>query len=240
MTDLRYARQIPVISPEGQKRLADASVLIAGAGGLGSPVATYLAMAGTGELIIADPDLVSEPDLNRQFLHATSSIGKKKVYSAAETLHAINPDITISAVPEMITQDTISRYAGEVEIIVDATDNFRARFVLNEFAQIHGITLVHGAVEECFGQVTTIIPGKTPCLSCIFPEVVDKDNAAIIGPAAGVIGSLQALEVIKWITRTGQLLAGRLLVWDGLSGKTEYLTLSKRKDCLVCRMKGEQ
>lgn len=235
MTGLRYARQIPVISPEGQERLADASVLIVGAGGLGSPVATYLTLAGTGELIIADPDQVHESDLNRQFLHATRSIGQKKVYSATETLHSLNPDITISAIPDAITQGTISRYAKDVEIIVDATDNFQARFILNEFSHNHNIPLVHGAVQECFGQVTTIIPGKTPCLSCIFPDVFEGGETAIIGAAAGVIGSMQALEVIKWITGTGELLAGRLMVWDGLSGRSELLNVSKRKDCQVCR-----
>ena len=223
-----------LVGAEGQKKLADSSVFIAGAGGLGSPVATYLALAGVGELIIADDDVVQESNLNRQFLHATKDIGKQKVYSACETLHALNPDITISAIPERITRDNIGMHTSDADIIVDATDNFETRYLLNETSVSRGIPLIHGAVEGFSGQLTTIIPGLTPCISCIFPSCPPPHETPIIGATAGVIGSLQAMEVVKYLTGNGRLLTGRLLIWDGLSGKTDYMTISRRVECSVC------
>nr|WP_319538365.1 HesA/MoeB/ThiF family protein [uncultured Methanospirillum sp.] len=231
----RYTRQLPLFGKEGQIKLADATVFIAGAGGLGSPVATYLAVAGVGELIIADDDLVQESNLNRQFLHVNRNIGMKKVYSAAETLSALNPDITLTAIPERITPETIKGMTKDADILVDATDNFATRYLLNEASLDAEIPLVHGAVEGFSGQMTTVIPGETPCLECLFPHPPPERETPVIGATAGVIGSLQAMEVIKYITGSGRLLAGRLLIWDGLSGRTEYLSLSPRQDCNVCQ-----
>jgi adenylyltransferase/sulfurtransferase len=234
MTDQRYCRQKPLLGTSGQEKLADASVFIAGAGGLGSPVATYLALAGAGELIIADHDIVSVSNLNRQFLHAVKDTGRKKVFSARETLCALNPDITIVAVPERVTRENIRDFIRDSDILVDATDNYETRYVMNEASLALHIPLVHGAVEGFSGQVTTIIPGQTPCLSCIFPHAPPASEVPVLGAAAGVIGSLQAMEVIKYITGTGHLLAGRLLIWDGGSGNTRYLKVSGRKNCPVC------
>jgi molybdopterin-synthase adenylyltransferase len=231
----RYARQLPLFGREGQKKLADATVFIAGVGGLGSPVATYLAMAGIGELIIVDDDQVQESNLNRQFLHANRNIGMRKVYSAAETLAALNPDLTITAIPERITPITVESQTDDADILVDATDNFETRYLLNERAFQAGIPLIHGAVEGFSGQLTTIVPGETPCLSCLFPKIPPAHETPVIGATAGVIGSLQAMEVIKYITGCGRLLAGRLLIWDGMSGRSDYLTLSIRSDCPVCQ-----
>ncbi|HWQ65998.1 MAG TPA: HesA/MoeB/ThiF family protein [Methanospirillum sp.] len=238
MTSERYIRQIPLFGSDGQEKLLDSCVLVAGAGGLGSPAATYLALAGVGEIIIADADVVDETNLNRQFLHATSNIGLMKVYSAASTLKALNPDISISACPESITSGTINGLVRDADIIVDAVDNYETRYVLNQAAIEHQIPLVHGAVEGFSGQMTTIIPGKTPCLACIIPESPPKRITPIIGATAGVIGSLQAMEVIKCITGTGTLLSGRLMIWDGSSGRTDYITLKQRSDCAVCTQEG--
>jgi len=234
MNTTRYIRQLPLFGREGQENLADATVFIAGAGGLGSPVATYLAVAGVGELILVDDDLVQESNLNRQFLHATCNIGMKKVYSAAETLSALNPDLTINAIPERIISENVSRLTEDADILVDATDNFTARYLLNEVALEKGFPLVHGAVEGFSGQITTIVPGETPCLACLFPHPPPEGETPVIGATAGMIGSLQAMEVIKYLTGSGRLLAGRLLIWDGLTGRSDYLTVSPRADCIVC------
>lgn len=234
MTGGRYHRQIPLIGAEGQERLADATVSIIGAGGLGSPVSTYLALAGVGELIIIDDDEISPSNLNRQFLHASADIGKKKACSAWRTLHALNPDVTITALPCRVTSGTVSACIHDADIIVDASDNYETRFLLNRAALSGRIPLVHGAVSGCSGQMTTIIPGKTPCLSCIIPHPSSAGQTPIIGAAAGVIGSLQALEVIKYLTGAGNLIAGRLLIWDGMTGKTDFFQISARKDCPEC------
>jgi molybdopterin-synthase adenylyltransferase len=235
-TGTRYSRQLSLLGREGQQKLADATVFIAGAGGLGSPVACYLAMAGIGELIIVDDDQVQESNLNRQFLHANRNIGMRKVYSAAETLTALNPDLTITAIPERITSETVETQTNDADILVDATDNFETRYLLNKTAIQSGIPLVHGAVEGFSGQLTTILPGKTPCLSCLFHRAPPERDTPVIGATAGVIGSLEAMEVIKYITGSGRLIAGRLLIWDGLSGRSDYLTLSTRRDCPVCQI----
>jgi adenylyltransferase/sulfurtransferase len=230
----RYKRQIPLIGREEQKNLSDATVFIAGAGGLGSPVATYLALAGIGELIIADDDVVQLSNLNRQFLHATKDVGSLKAYSAANTLSALNPDVTISAIPKRITAETISEIVHDAAVIVDATDNFETRYLLNKTAVDLQIPFIHGAVEGFSGQMTTIIPGSSPCFSCIFPHSPPQQSTPVIGATAGVIGSLQAMEVIKYLTGKGDLLTGRLLIWDGLSGRCDYLNVAKRSTCTVC------
>ncbi len=240
MMTTRYTRQLPLIGSEGQARLSKATVGIVGAGGLGSPVATYLALAGVGTLILADDDIVQESNLNRQFLHPTRNIGISKISSAAQTLTALNQDVTIRTFPERITSETICRFAEHANILVDATDNFEARYLLNWIALKMGIPLIHGAVEGFSGQMTTIIPGTTPCLSCLFPHPPPVRETPIIGATAGVIGSLQAMEVIKYLTGSGRLLSGRLLIWDGLAGRTEYLTVSVRPGCTACSTTHEE
>lgn len=234
MTDDRYSRQLPLIGTHGQEHLFQSSVFIAGTGGLGSPVATYLTLAGIGNLILADDDVVQESNLNRQFLHATHDVGVQKVYSAARTLSALNPDPTITACPERVTGGNVDRFVQDADIIVDATDNFETRYLLNDAAIRHQVPLIHGAVEGFSGQLTTIIPGKTPCLSCVFPLAPPKRQTPIIGATAGVIGSLEAIEVIKYLTGNGNLMTGRLLIWDGLSGRTDYLMISRRDNCSSC------
>lgn len=230
----RYKRQLPILGSEGQDALSRSTVCIVGAGGLGSPVATYLALAGIGGLILADDDIVQESNLNRQFLHATRDIGRQKVYSAAGTLQALNPDLTITACPERICSENVERFVQDADIIVDCTDNFETRYLLNGACMRLQVPLVHGAVEGYGGQMTTIIPGKTPCLSCLFPRAPPRKETPVIGATAGVIGCMQALEVIKYLTGSDHLMTNRLLIWDGLSGRTDHLAITRRESCDVC------
>jgi len=230
----RYERQIPLIGPEGQKKLEDATVLIAGAGGLGSPAATYLALAGVGELIIVDDDVIQESNLNRQFLHAASSVGLQKVYSAQATLKGLAPDISLIAYPERIDAASADRLAQDADVIIDALDNYETRFILHKSAWDAGVPFIHGAIEGFTGQLTSIIPGKTPCLSCLIPAAPPEEKVPVMGGTAGVIGSMQALEAIKFLTGTGTMISSRLLLWDGLSGRCEFLKIGKRKNCQIC------
>ncbi len=234
----RYIRQIPLINREGQERLSRATVFIAGAGGLASPVATYLALAGVGEIIIADGDRVEESNFNRQFLHSTRDQGKQKAYSAISTLNLLNPEISLVAIPEFIDEKNAGEIVKDADIIIDAVDSYKTRFLLNRIAHSHGIPLVHGAIEGFGGQVTTIIPGQTPCIACLIPDAPPVRTVPVIGAAAGVIGSIQAMEAIKLITGIGKPFAGELFIWDGLCGRTDLLPFKNRPDCPVCGKQG--
>lgn len=214
----RFERQIPLIGLEGQKKLGESTVLIAGAGGLGSPAATYLALAGIGELILVDDDVIQDSNLNRQFLHASQSVGLQKVYSAQATLEALQPDVSVAAYPERITAGSVERLIKDADLVIDALDNYESRFFLHEAAWKKGIPFIHGAIEGFSGQLTSIVPEKSPCLSCIIPGEPPSGKVPVMGATAGIIGSMQALEAIKYLTGTGSLISGRLLLWDGLSG----------------------
>ncbi|HJK47386.1 MAG TPA: HesA/MoeB/ThiF family protein [Methanocorpusculum sp.] len=230
----RYLRQIPVIGDDGQKKLEEATVFLAGCGGLGSPVAFYLAAAGVGHLRIADCDVVEETNLNRQILHRPDRIGMPKAASAKLTLEAFNPDIDVTAFSAFIDRNTVRRMIGDADIIVDAMDNFSARYILNEISQTLDIPLMHGGVAGLTGQVTLIIPRKTACLSCIFPDAKTTTVTPILGAAAGVIGSIQAEETIKYLTGTGDTLAGKLLLWDGAVNRMDVFSVKKSRRCPVC------
>ncbi|MGV8109571.1 HesA/MoeB/ThiF family protein [Methanospirillum sp.] len=230
----RFERQIPLIGPDGQKNLEDATVLIAGAGGLGSPAATYLALAGIGELIIVDDDIIQESNLNRQFLHAAGSVGLQKVYSAEATIHGLAPDTSIIAHSIRIDENSADRLVKDADIVIDALDNYESRFILHEAAWNADVAFIHGAIEGFSGQLTSIIPGSSPCLSCLITAVPPSEKVPVIGATAGVIGSMQALEAIKYLTKSGTMISGRLLIWDGLSGRTEFLKIGKRNNCPVC------
>lgn len=235
----RYLRQIPVIGEAGQNKLAGATVFLAGCGGLGSPVAFYLAAAGVGHLRIADCDVVEESNLNRQILHRPDRIGMPKAASAKLTLEAFNPDIEVTAFSAFIDETTAARMIGDADIIVDAMDNFAARYVLNEMSQTLGIPLMHGGVAGLLGQATLIVPGKTACLSCIFPEAKTTFGTPILGSIAGVIGSIEAGETIKYLTGTGETLAGKLLLWDGAVNTMELFSVKKSRRCPVCSCNSE-
>jgi molybdopterin/thiamine biosynthesis adenylyltransferase len=230
----RYIRQIPLIGEDGQERLRQATVLIAGVGGLGSPVAMYLAVAGVGNLILVDGDVVEPSNLNRQVLHSDEDIGRLKVLSAEEKIQVLNPEVEMIAVEEMITSENAVRIGSDAQIIVDALDNFSGRFVLDTLSRKRGVPLVHGAVSGFHGQATTFVPGQTACMRCLYGSAPPQESTPVMGVTAGVIGLIQATEVIKYLTGKGDLLCNRLLIWDGLRSQTEELAISRDPACPAC------
>jgi len=230
----RYKRQTMLFGDEGQERLKKAHIFIAGAGGLGSPIAIYLAVAGIGTITIVDMDVVDQSNLNRQILHTDRDVGKKKTVSAMEKLQKYNADITINAIDTRIDAENVAELVGRADGIVDAMDNYPVRYLLNRTALEKKIPFFHGAIRGFYGQVTTIIPGKTPCLECLFPKAPPKEVFPVVGVTPGVIGTIQATEVIKYLTKSGELLAGRLLIWDGLAATAEEISVEKNPDCTAC------
>lgn len=230
----RYRRQILLFGEDGQERLRNAKIFIAGAGGLGSPIAIYLAVAGIGTLTVVDMDVVERTNLNRQILHYDRDIGKKKTTSAEEKLREINPDITVRVIDTTIDEKNVTRLVGRSDGIVDAMDNFPTRYLLNETAIRKKIPLFHGAIRGMYGQTTTIVPGVTPCLKCIFPKAPPKEVFPVVGVTPGLIGTIQATEVIKYLIHDGRLLAGRLLVWDGMEAHAEEVCVERDPKCPVC------
>ncbi len=230
----RYARQMLMFGEEGQERLKSASVLVAGAGGLGTVISLYLAAAGIGHLRIIDCDVVEPSNLNRQILHWSGDIGRPKTASVADKLAALNPLIRIEAIIARITEESIEGMARGCDLIVDAMDNVPTRHLLNRAAVAQKIPFVHGAVRGFFGQATTVIPGKGPCLRCFFPESSPREAFPIVGAACGVIGSIEVAETIKLLTGKGEPLAGKLFIWDGLSGAAETIAIERNPSCPVC------
>ena len=230
----RYQRQILLFGEEGQERLKEAEIFIAGAGGLGSPVAIYLAVGGVGTLTVVDSDAVDRTNLNRQVLHTDRDIGVKKVASAREKLEALNPDITIRAIDAHIGEGTAAKLVGRADGIVDCLDNYPARYILNRVALGKEIPLFHGAVRGMYGQATTIIPGKTPCLACIFPKAPPEEEFPVVGVTPGLIGMVQVNEVLKYLLGTGDLLANRLFLWDGLQGQATEICVERNPACATC------
>jgi adenylyltransferase/sulfurtransferase len=230
----RYKRQMLLFGDEGQERLKKAHIFIAGAGGLGSPVSLYLAVAGVGTITIVDMDVVDQSNLNRQILHSDRDIGRKKTVSAEEKLAAINPDITVHAIDVRIDESNAAALVGKADGIVDAMDNYPIRYLLNDAAIRKNIPLFHGAIRGFYGQATTIIPGKTPCLKCIFPKAPPKEVFPVVGVTPGVIGTVQATEVIKYILKSGDLLTNRIFIWDGLAGRADEIYAERIPCCPVC------
>ncbi len=239
----RYSRQILLgeIGLEGQRRLAAARVLVIGAGGLGSPAALYLAAAGIGTLGIADQDRVEEHNLQRQLLHDTASVGQAKVDSAAQRLQAINPHIRIVPHPEGITPATARTIFSAYDVVLDGTDNFATRYLNNDAAFFAQRPLVYGSVYKFEGQVSVFAPTHGgPCYRCLFPEppaagsVPGCGETGVIGALCGIIGSMQALEVIKLITGVGEPLRGRLATYNALTCTQITLALPKDPHCPLC------
>lgn len=239
---LRYSRQImlPRFGYEGQQRLLEASVLIVGAGGLGSPAAMYLAAAGVGRLLLADDDAVDLSNLQRQILHAQRDIGRPKVESARERLLGLNPDVEVVALQARIDAQQLQALLAQVDAVVDASDNFATRFAINAACVAAGKPLVTGAAIRLEGQLSVFIPGRadSPCYRCLYREGEEPDQTCadngVLAPVVGVIGSLQALETIKLLTGIGQTLCGRLLVFDGLHHEWRTIRLPKDPHCPVC------
>lgn len=239
----RYARHLILdeVGEEGQARLLDARVVVIGAGGLGAPVSMYLAAAGVGTLVLVDDDEVDLTNLQRQIVHATDAVGRAKVASAAETLARINPGVRVDAVEGRLTADTAAEIVAGASAVVDGSDNFATRYLLNIACRAAGVPLVSGALSRFEGQLTTILPDPaTPCYRCVFPEAPDPaltpgcEEAGILGAVAGVIGTLQATETLKLLLGLGEPLTGRLLLYDALAPGFQEIHYGKRADCPDC------
>jgi adenylyltransferase/sulfurtransferase len=239
----RYARHIilPGIGGEGQQKLMDARVLVIGAGGLGSPASMYLAAAGVGTIGLVDFDEVELSNLQRQLLHDTSDVGRPKVDSGKERLDDINPNVEVVAHKTLLTSDNAFDILGDYDVIVDGTDNFPVRYLVNDATQMLGKPLVYGSIYQWEGQASVFLPGQeAPCYRCLFPEppppgtVPSCAEGGVFGVLPGIIGSVQAVEAIKLVLGVGEPLAGRLLIYDALSNEFTTVKLRWDPDCPVC------
>lgn len=233
----RYSRQLLIqgFGKGGQRKLKRSHVLVAGLGGLGSPAAMYLVAAGVGRLTILDAQRVELSNLNRQVLHWHLDVGRSKAGSAFEKLYAMNPSVKVEAKLEQITSKNVGRLIKGVDVVVDGMDNFPTRYLLNEACVRARVPFVHGAVEGLVGQLTTILPGKGPCLRCIVPtEPPRKPVFPVLGVTPGVIGCLQALEAIKLITGVGRPLVGEMLLFNGEDLTFEKIKVERDPRCPVC------
>jgi len=232
----KYNRQITIrgFGEEGQEKLKKAKVFVAGAGGLGCASAIYLAVAGVGTIRVVDCDRVELSNLNRQVLHWYEDIGRSKANSAAEKLRKLNRDVEIEAIEESITDDNVTQLVAGFDLIVDAMDNLPGRYRLNKVAMQRNIPFFHGAVYGFEGRAMTIVPGKTACLRCVYRGVIPEEKVPVVGITPGIIGCIQATEVVKYIVGIGELLSNRLLIYDGLNLKFTELNVKKDPTCEHC------
>jgi len=236
---LRYSRHIllPQIDVRGQEKLLASRVLIVGLGGLGSPVAMYLAASGVGNLVLVDHDRVDLTNLQRQIVHATERVGQDKTASAAHGLAALNPGVRVTTINQKLEGASLEEQVRQVDAVVDTTDNFASRFAINAACMRAGKPLVSGAVVRFEGQVAVFPPGG-PCYRCLYAEGGGPDEACatlgVLAPAAGIIGSIQAVETLKVLLGIGQTLAGRLLLFDALNMEWREIRLRKDPLCPVC------
>jgi adenylyltransferase/sulfurtransferase len=238
----RYSRQLilPEVGVPGQQRLLRASALVVGAGGLGSPAAFYLAAAGVGTIGIVDRESVALSNLQRQILHTTEEVGRPKAPSAKARLEALNPTVTVHPIQESVTAANAQRLMAPYEMVLDGSDNFATRYLVNDACVLTGKPFVYGGVVQFGGQIMTVIPGRSACFRCVFPEppqpgaISSCQEAGILGVAAGVIGSLMAYEALKWFLGIGEPLVDRLLVFDGRTAKTREVPLRRNPSCAVC------
>ena len=239
----RYARHIilPGIGGQGQQKLMEAKVLVIGAGGLGSPSAMYLAAAGVGTIGLVDFDHVDLSNLQRQILHDTSDVGRPKVASATERLNELNPNVEVVAHETLLSSANAFDVLGAYDVIVDGTDNFPVRYLVNDASQMLGKPLVYGSIFQWEGQASVFLPGpNTPCYRCLFPEppppgtVPSCAEGGVFGVLPGIIGSIQAVEAIKLILEVGESLAGKLVLYDALRNEFTTVNLRWDPDCPVC------
>ncbi len=238
----RYSRHllIPEVGEHGQFKLLDSRVLLIGAGGLGSPAAYYLAAAGVGTIGIIDSDVVEESNLQRQILHNTKRVGQYKAESARETIEALNPDVKVITYIERLDETNVARIIADYDVILDGTDNFPTRYLLNDAALIANKPVVHGSVFRFEGQLTVFKPNEGPCYRCLYPEPPPPElapscaEAGVLGVLPGIIGLLQATETIKLLLGMGDPLVGRLMTYDGLAGEFSELRLFRDPECPAC------
>lgn len=240
---LRYSRHIllPQIGVAGQARISDATVLIVGAGGLGCPVALYLGAAGVGRLLLADGDTVDLTNLQRQIGHATAAIGQNKADSLARSVRAINPEIQVQAIREALSGAALHDAVAAADLVVDASDNFATRHAVNRACVHLGKPLVSGAAIGFSGQLAVFDSSRaaSPCYHCLFPDHPDEPElrcaeAGVFSPLVGVIGAMQAAEALKYLAQVGELLVGRLLLWDGLCAEARVMKVPRDSACPVC------
>ena len=234
---IRYARQwvIPEIGEQGQEKLKRSHVLVAGIGGLGSLSSFYLTGLGIGHLTIVDCGSVQLSDLNRQILYNEKDLGLKKTDVAYEKLSFLNGDISIEPISEEITNRNIFKLIQGVEIVIDGTDNFETRKVLNKACFEKKIPYIYGGIFGFKGKMTTFIPGRTPCIECLYPKQEERGSVVpVVGPIPGLIATLQVLDALKLIIEFGHPLAGKLLSFDGETMAFNYFEIRKRPDCQIC------
>lgn len=238
----RYSRHImlPQLDYEGQLKLTESRALIIGAGGLGSPVAMYLASAGVGNIVIVDFDHIELSNLQRQILHGTSDIGRQKVDSAKETLQELNPEITVTTINKRLEEDELREQVKLADIVLETTDNFQSRFLLNRLCVQEKKPLVSGSVIRFEGQLSTFRSDKddSPCYHCLYKESDELGETCsqngVLAPVVGIIGSVQATEALKVLTDLGTDLSGRLVMFDALTMEWRELKLKKDPNCNVC------
>ncbi len=240
---LRYSRHILLddIGVEGQQRLLDSHALILGAGGLGSPVALYLAASGVGRITLVDDDQVDLTNLQRQIAHTTTRVGKAKVDSAREAMLSLNPQIQVRALQQRADENALLGLVADADVVIDCCDNFATRHAVNRACVAHAVPLVSGAVIRMDGQLTTYDTrdAESPCYACLFPpddapEEVRCATMGVLAPLVGVIGTLQATEAVKLLTGVGRSLAGRLQLLDGRSLEWTEMRLRRQAHCPVC------
>lgn len=238
----RYSRNIILkeVGTDGQMKLLNSKVLIVGTGGLGSPAAMYLAAAGIGTIGLVDPDVVDLSNLQRQIIHSNKDVGRPKVRSGKETINNLNPDVEVVTYKEWISSANITDIIKDrdYDFIIDATDNFPAKFLINDACVLSRKSFSHAGISQLYGQTMTYVPGKGPCYRCIFlnpppakasPDLAEK---GVLGVIPGVIGTIQATEAIKYLLGIGKLLTGKLLVFDALDMEFRKVDIAARTDCI--------
>jgi molybdopterin/thiamine biosynthesis adenylyltransferase/rhodanese-related sulfurtransferase len=239
----RYSRHIliPEVGEEGQQKLLDARVLLIGAGGLGSPASLYLSAAGVGTLGIVDADVVDDSNLQRQIVHSTNTLGEAKVLSAKRTIEALNPDVNVVPYEERLTSENVERILADGwDVILDGADNFPTRYLVNDASVWHDLPVVHGSIYRFEGQVTVFHPHVGPCYRCLYPSPPPPELApscaegGVLGVLPGIVGSLQASEVLKLIIGAGDTLTGRLLLFDALHTTFDEVSVRRDSNCPVC------
>lgn len=240
---LRYGRQImlPQVDIAGQQKLLDSTALIIGMGGLGSPIAMYLAAAGVGHLILVDFDVVELSNLQRQIIHQTADLGRLKVDSARDTLLALNPDIKVTCIAQRLDEQALAEQVKQVDIVLDGSDNFATRFAVNQACVTHKVPLVSGAAIRMEGQVAVFMNNApdSPCYNCLYKDEGEEETrcseTGVLAPVVGIIGSLQATEAIKVLVGIGDKLTGWVLIMDALNQDWRRLKLAKDPSCPVCQ-----
>ncbi|WP_049971464.1 SAMP-activating enzyme E1 [Haladaptatus cibarius] len=241
----RYSRHIIMdeVGPEGQQALLDAAVLVIGAGGLGAPVIEYLAAAGVGTLGIADDDVVERSNLQRQVVHGDDDVGRPKAESATDFVTNLNPDVSVETHEVRVEPDNAEELVAGYDFVVDATDNFRTRYLVNDVCTLAEIPFSHGAIYKFEGQVTTFT-NDGPCYRCLFPEappdgmVADCATTGVLGVLPGTVGCIQGTETVKQLIGVGELLEGRMVFYDAMDMSFEEVEYRKNPDCPVCGEEG--